>query len=576
MRVFPVLLDTRPSYLASGGDQASLLLAPMGPGTLLCEMHARLPLSLGDTLAVAPTFQPTREYVEAVHASCSLVSRVSPIREYISGLAGYDLTDSLLLVDPTCFPLEPLDWGRITADLPQKHPGVTHIVAMEANPGGTTERVELDGTGQVRRIQRYYDLHTWVFAQDVACSIVPLSMLITAKCLEFSSLRELRQTLARRGVPGRDLSLGCAALNLGSERPLLRLSERTIFANGGPHPGERNDPPAAMISPSARFIGPVIVQDGAIVEEHASIIGPTVIGAGSHIGPNATVAQCLVARGARVEAGAVIRHRIIAGDAGTIYPEAQPADVPFNAEPDPPQASSTRPAGRRYASVKAVIDAVLAAVGLLTLSPLLTMIAVVIKIESRGPVLYGDRRETIGGRPFRCWKFRTMYHGSDARQRELLAANEVDGPQFKMHKDPRITRVGRYLRKFSIDEFPQLLNVVRGEMSLVGPRPSPFRENQICIPWRDARLSVRAGITGLWQVCREERETGDFHQWIYYDLLYVQHMSAAVDLKILLATALTLGGFGRVPVSWILPRVTSQSRVMTRVDPALTDSAQRA
>jgi lipopolysaccharide/colanic/teichoic acid biosynthesis glycosyltransferase len=87
-----------------------------------------------------------------------------------------------------------------------------------------------------------------------------------------------------------------------------------------------------------------------------------------------------------------------------------------------------------------------------------------------------------------------------------------------------------------------LFNVLVGEMSLVGPRPSPFRENQICVPWREARLSVRPGITGFWQVCRHDRASGDFHQWIEYDLLYVQHMSLALDLKILAATAFTLGG----------------------------------
>jgi lipopolysaccharide/colanic/teichoic acid biosynthesis glycosyltransferase len=134
-----------------------------------------------------------------------------------------------------------------------------------------------------------------------------------------------------------------------------------------------------------------------------------------------------------------------------------------------------------------------------------------------------------------------------------LRANMVDGPQFKMHKDPRITGVGKWLRQWSLDELPQLINVVCGQMSLVGPRPSPFRENQICVPWREGRLSVRAGITGLWQVCRDERTAGDFHQWIVYDLLYVEHMSAVVDLRIIAATLITRGGASRVPVRWIIP-----------------------
>jgi lipopolysaccharide/colanic/teichoic acid biosynthesis glycosyltransferase len=128
----------------------------------------------------------------------------------------------------------------------------------------------------------------------------------------------------------------------------------------------------------------------------------------------------------------------------------------------------------------------------------------------------------------------------------------MDGPQFKLHRDPRVTRVGRLLRTTNLDELPQLFNVVLGQMSLVGPRPSPFRENQVCVPWRQGRLSVRPGITGLWQVCRRDRASGDFHQWIYFDLLYVQHMSLWLDLKILVATVITLGGRWSIPLSWVM------------------------
>jgi hypothetical protein len=128
----------------------------------------------------------------------------------------------------------------------------------------------------------------------------------------------------------------------------------------------------------------------------------------------------------------------------------------------------------------------------------------------------------------------------------------MDGPQFKMANDPRVTSVGRVLRRLNMDEIPQLWNIVRGEMSFVGPRPSPFRENQICVPWRHARLSVRPGLTGLWQVCRHDRANGDFHQWIQYDLLYVSHVSLRVDASIFIATLTTLGGRWPVPLSRIL------------------------
>jgi lipopolysaccharide/colanic/teichoic acid biosynthesis glycosyltransferase len=157
-----------------------------------------------------------------------------------------------------------------------------------------------------------------------------------------------------------------------------------------------------------------------------------------------------------------------------------------------------------YVPVKRLFDFLSAAFALLVLSPLLALVALLVRLDSRGPILYGDKREGLDGVPFRCWKFRSMFTDAAARQRELAEANQMDGPQFKLDHDPRITRLGRILRATNLDELPQLINVLVGEMSLVGPRPSPFRENQLCVPWREARLSVRPGITGLWQVCRHD------------------------------------------------------------------------
>jgi lipopolysaccharide/colanic/teichoic acid biosynthesis glycosyltransferase len=148
----------------------------------------------------------------------------------------------------------------------------------------------------------------------------------------------------------------------------------------------------------------------------------------------------------------------------------------------------------------------------------------------------------------------------------------VDGPQFKLSDDPRETRLGRWLRRSNIDELPQLFNVVAGQMSLVGPRPSPFRENQICVSWRQARLSVRPGITGLWQLCRDRRSDGDFHQWIYYDLAYVRNMSLWLDLKILFYTILTGAGRVHVPL-WRLIRTAGL--ITNGTNSATTETAAR-
>jgi lipopolysaccharide/colanic/teichoic acid biosynthesis glycosyltransferase len=218
-------------------------------------------------------------------------------------------------------------------------------------------------------------------------------------------------------------------------------------------------------------------------------------------------------------------------------------------------------------SIKAIIEPIFAFAALVVLSPLLFVLALIVKVTSTGPIFYGDAREGKDARAFKCWKFRSMLTNADDLQRALAAQQKMDGPQFKMENDPRVTKIGRILRKLNVDELPQLWNVVRGEMSFVGPRPSPFRENQICVPWRNGRLSVRPGITGLWQVCRKDRETGDFHQWIHYDLLYVRNVSFRLDVMILGATIVTLGGRKPVPLRYMIGRrPRTRTRRVTAAD----------
>ena len=138
-----------------------------------------------------------------------------------------------------------------------------------------------------------------------------------------------------------------------------------------------------------------------------------------------------------------------------------------------------------------------------------------------------------------------MGQNADAMKLKLRVHNEVDGPQFKLVNDPRVTRIGRTLRRTNIDELPQLIDVLRGQMSLVGPRPSPDCENQCCPPWRKTRLSVRPGITGLWQVARSsDRHQTDFQEWIYYDTRYVERRSMWLDVQILWQTLRIVVGLG--------------------------------
>jgi lipopolysaccharide/colanic/teichoic acid biosynthesis glycosyltransferase len=184
---------------------------------------------------------------------------------------------------------------------------------------------------------------------------------------------------------------------------------------------------------------------------------------------------------------------------------------------------------------KRAIDMVGAALALLLLSPILLAVAVAVKLTSPGPVLFTQLRYGRDRRRFRMYKFRTMVDGAEAQQAQLEELNEVSGPAFKIRRDPRITAVGAFLRRTSLDEFPQLWNVLCGDMSLVGPRPLPLRDvNLIQEPWLMRRFSVFPGITGLWQV--SGRSDVPFDDWIRLDLDYIDRWSLVLDLWIMART----------------------------------------
>ena len=185
-------------------------------------------------------------------------------------------------------------------------------------------------------------------------------------------------------------------------------------------------------------------------------------------------------------------------------------------------------------ALKRTFDFVGSTLILLALSPVLAAAALAVRLTSRGPILYHSIRPGIGGKPFACLKFRTMYHGADLRQAELETLNEKGGAIFKIKDDPRVTPVGRVLRRFSIDELPQLGNVLRGEMSLVGPRPLPERDYDRLLDWHKKRYLVTPGITGLWQV--SGRSDLDFDDLVRLDFLYLERWSVFLDLTILIKT----------------------------------------
>ena len=185
-------------------------------------------------------------------------------------------------------------------------------------------------------------------------------------------------------------------------------------------------------------------------------------------------------------------------------------------------------------ALKRAFDLIVAGLSFLILSPLLAVIAILVKLSSPGPVIYRSVRPGIGGKPFYCLKFRTMREHADQLQLELETLNEQSGALFKIRDDPRLTGIGRRLRRHSLDELPQLINVLRGEMSLVGPRPLPMRDYERLEEWHKKRYLVLPGITGLWQV--SGRSELDFDDLVRLDFLYLERWSIFLDLSILLKT----------------------------------------
>jgi lipopolysaccharide/colanic/teichoic acid biosynthesis glycosyltransferase len=209
-------------------------------------------------------------------------------------------------------------------------------------------------------------------------------------------------------------------------------------------------------------------------------------------------------------------------------------------------ANNAIPSPRRtYLVCKRIIDLTLAIVGLIIAGPAMALIALFIKLDSRGPVLFKQVRIGQGSQPFICYKFRTMYLNADSevhrryvhsliQNQSLESASTASSGAYKLVHDPRITRVGRILRQTSLDELPQLINVIKGEMSMVGPRPPIPYEMQVYQEWHKQRLAVRPGLSGLWQV--QGRSRVPFDEMVRMDLEYIARQSLWLDLKILLLT----------------------------------------
>jgi len=231
------------------------------------------------------------------------------------------------------------------------------------------------------------------------------------------------------------------------------------------------------------------------------------------------------------------------GDDANVVPGSVPVRIKRISEimPSGVKSRSSLIQGRQsYELIKRSFDVLVSITVLLCSLPILLVVALAVILDDGFPIFFGHLRQSKNGRVFKCWKFRTMRRDAESQVSQFSKIDGADGPQVFIQNDPRVTRVGRALRKYHLDEIPQFWNVLVGDMSIVGPRPSPEKENQFSPAWREIRLSVRPGITGLWQVERTRAPGLDFQEWIRYDIEYVRHASFMFDLKICFKTLMNI------------------------------------
>jgi exopolysaccharide biosynthesis polyprenyl glycosylphosphotransferase len=277
--------------------------------------------------------------------------------------------------------------------------------------------------------------------------------------------------------------------------------------------------------------------------------GPVAAGLPEVLGPSSSLRQAVVEH--QADAVLVAGGSVATETAERVYRDLQELPVDLHLSTGVLGVAASRMAVQRFDDVpvlglrraeltrwqrwlKRAFDLVVAGALVVALSPVLIACAVAVRVTSRGPVLFRQRRVGKDAQVFHMHKFRSMVVDAEARLHDLKARKETDGPIFKLQRDPRVTRVGRVLRAFSLDELPQLVDVLRGHMSLVGPRPLPVYEVDLSDPWARNRLRVRPGLTGLWQVSGRHRLP--FDDLVRYDLFYVENWSLSMDLLILLRT----------------------------------------
>jgi lipopolysaccharide/colanic/teichoic acid biosynthesis glycosyltransferase len=338
------------------------------------------------------------------------------------------------------------------------------------------------------------------------------------------------------------LDVGGAVLDLNTEEGLISLLISEFQCTD-----RSADPEDADIADNAKLFGEIRFGRGVHVGPDAIIAGPVILGDQVVIGRASAIRSSILASGVSLPPNSLVQNRVLLDSKECIrqigQQDAQDKNLTYVKAFDS-QADHFRtwPWFSYAGGFKRIADIMIAIMVLIVFAPIMLIVIGVIKLASPGPVFFKHKRQGMHGKPFGCLKFRTMIVGADQMQDKIRRLNQVDGPQFMIDDDPRISSVGRFLRDTYLDEIPQFVNVLMGQMSIVGPRPSPKSENTLCPSWHDARLSVRPGVTGLWQICRTRQPMQDFQEWIYYDIQYVKNLSVIMDLKICWLTAKKMFG----------------------------------
>ena len=531
------LLHYQARVLAEAGVKRLVLCLNSGMGERVAEHLDSLPYSLECLV---------RETVYGTGGS------LKEVEDAIQGNAFWVLSGDLLLT---------ADLAEMLAFHQQRRATATVGVLAVREAPWEMERVEFDADRRIKTIHRIHP------AQERRSTLRPAGLyLFQSEVLQgipparyFDLKEQLFAPLYQRGAPTWIWVMPGYSSNITSIGDFF-TANLDILNGRVPMPDQEkpqnppDDDDKAQVSASAKVFAPAVLGSGSRIGDEAIILGPSAIGSHCEIEPGVVVNECVILNNARISQGAYL-HRCVISDGAVISSWThlhEMAVMQSLASPKEQTVCSLREQARRHPGkvvgplewqthsqpfcqkVKRGLDVIVAILGLVITAPIMLVIALAIKLDSPGTIIFRQERCGLRGRNFTMYKFRTMVDNSEDLKRELQDLNEVDGPMFKIIQDPRITRVGRILRNTNLDELPQLYNVLKGDMSLVGPRPLSLEEMRYNPKWRDARLSVRPGMSGLWQV--EAHTKVFFNDWLVNDLEYVQQCSLGLDLKILFKT----------------------------------------